>query len=157
MWEADLICCVYSCCCVRELSTHISISCTWVHSLYSGISLHCTHKCSIWNSLKLSCKISFWRVTQRLILHVIWCLLPPVRVSRIRCCYVRVKVLLQTAVVAGGLLCLRHSLCQFMNFGPFLRQTRRGEANSCVPSHLRVSSHVSLLAQKQEMLKQILC
>lgn len=36
MWEADLICCcVYSCCCVRELSTHISVLCTWVCSSYS--------------------------------------------------------------------------------------------------------------------------
>lgn len=120
MWEADLICCVYSCCCVRELGTHISVLCTQLRSLYSGIST--LYPWILDLSLRLSWKISVWVVTQRLILHVIWFLLPPVRFSQIRCFYAWVKVM-KTAGVAGCLLCLSHSLCQYMNFGPFLRQT----------------------------------
>lgn len=61
MWEADLICCVYCCCCIRELSTHISISCTWVHSLRSGISTLRPQNTQSTTGPKLSRKISFLR------------------------------------------------------------------------------------------------
>lgn len=71
------------------------------------------------------------------ILHVICCLSPAVRFSQISCFYIGVKVV-QTAGVAGCLLRLSHSLCQFMNFGPFLRLTLRGEADACMLSQLRV-------------------
>lgn len=140
MWEADLICCVYSCCCVRELSTLISFSCIWVHNL--GECLHIYT--SSYEACLSDCFIlggggseggRGWSPTV-FILHVICCLSPAVRFSQISCFYIGVKVV-QTAGVAGCLLCLSRSLCQFMNFGLFLRLTCRGEVNACMLSQLR--------------------